>query len=66
MSGFGAMLAEMLPEALRYDDRARAVCLRLEWLLDALAPVRPEAEPGGAPAHSDIDPALTANLARSA
>ena len=64
-TGFGAMLAGMLPGELRYDERARAVCLRLEWALESIAPLWPaEATRAGAEANH-VDAGLTSGLRRA-
>lgn len=56
------MLASMLPEPLRYDDRARAACLRVEMFLDAIAPVRMRGADEGAVEANHVDPGLTAGI----
>lgn len=60
--GFGAMLADvMLPADLRYDERARAVCLRIADVCEALCPTRPHlAAPNGE--QNRVDPHLADGL----
>lgn len=57
------MLADMMPEPYRYDERARAVCLRLSHLIDALAPLR-LAQDQGTDDAPGVDPNLTDDMRR--
>ncbi len=58
------MLADMMPEPYRYDERARAVCLRLSHLIDALAPLRPMPAQGAEESAEHVDPDLASTLRR--
>lgn len=54
------MIADLLPDHLRYNERARAVCLRVGDLIDVLAPQQVGAP--GPVETNHVDPLLTAGL----
>lgn len=59
------MLASMLPDGLRYDEQAQAVCLRVEWFMEAIAPVHGRAAEAAPAEANHVDPGLTAGMRRA-